>query len=62
MNGIIPYVVLCLASFTERNVFEVYPCFSSRPLYLWVPHPWIQPTTELNIFEKKFLEIPKSKT
>ena len=31
-------------------------------LYLWVPHPWIQPTTELNIFEKKFLEIPKSKT
>ena len=31
MNGIIPYVVLCLASFTERNVFEVYPCCSSRP-------------------------------
>ena len=31
-------------------------------LYLWVPHPWIQPTTELNIFEKKFLKVPKSKT
>ena len=29
MNGIMPYVFLRLASFTERNVFEVYPWCSS---------------------------------